>query len=88
MNEEQRKALEKQQMEIIKKAALLKFMTKAARERLNRVRMVKPHIAEQIENAILQAIQVGQIKGEITEAQLIDILNELTQKKKFRILRR
>ena len=63
-------------------------MTKEARERLNRVKLVKPEIAEKVENALLQAIQMGQIKGKINEAQIIDILNEISERKNFKILRR
>ncbi|MCD6575806.1 MAG: DNA-binding protein [Nanoarchaeota archaeon] len=86
--EEYQKELEKQQLEALKKAAMLKFMTKEARERLNRVKLVKPEIAEKVENALLQAIQMGQIKGKINEAQIIDILNEISERKNFKILRR
>ncbi len=86
--EEYKKEIERQQTEALKKAAMLKFMTKRARERLNRVKLVKPEIAEKVENALLQAIQMGQVSGVITESQIIGILNEISEKKKFKILRR
>ena len=86
--EDYQKELERQQYELIKKAAMLKYMTKGARERLNRVKLVKPEVAEKIENALIQAIQAGQIRGQITEQQIISILNEINERKNFRILRR
>ncbi len=85
---EYKKELEKQQMELIKKAATLKFMTKGARERLNRVKLIKPELAEKVEMALLQAIQMGQIKEQITESQIISILEEVSERKKFNIRRR
>ena len=81
-------AVQKEQMDVFKKSVILKYMTKEARERLNRIRLVKPEIAEKIEIAIIQAIQQGQIKEILTEQQLMNILNELTEKKGFRILKR
>ena len=86
--EEYQKELEKQQMELLKKAASLKFMTKEARERLNRVKVVKPELAEKVEVALLQAINAGQIRGQISESQIMAILEEVSQNKNFRILRR
>lgn len=75
-------AMQKQQMQIVKKVAALKYMTKEARERLSRVKLVKPEIAEQVEMALIQAIQLGQIRESITDAQLKAILEEITQSKK------
>ena len=86
--DEYKKEFEKQQYDLIKKVAMLKYMSKDARERLNRVKLVRPKVAEEIEDALIQAIQTGQIRGQITEKQIIDILNEITEKKRFRILRR
>lgn len=80
--------LEKKQVEILKKIATLKYMTKKARERLNRVKLVKPKLAEKVELALLQAIQTGQIKDRITEQQIIKILDEISERKKFRILKK
>ncbi len=87
--EDYNKQLEKQQIEILKKAAALKFMTKKARERLNRVRMVKPETAEKIQFAIIQAVQAGQVKEKINESQLIGILKEVNQNqnKQYKIIR-
>jgi len=73
------------QMEAAKKSVLFKFMTKDARERLGAVRSVKPEVAEQVELGLLQAVQMGQIKGQITDNMLKAMLNELNPKREFRI---
>lgn len=74
-------AMQKQQMQVIKKVATLRYMTKEARERLNRVRIVKPELAEHVELALIQAIQLGQIRENITDEQLKKILEEIIQSK-------
>ena len=79
---------QRQQTEVVKKAALLKYLTKEARERLNRVKVGHPELAEKVELALLQAIQLGQLRGMITDQQLRNILEEVTiEKKGFRILK-
>ena len=87
---EYQEAFQKQQVKVIKKAALLRYMTKEARERLNRVKLVKPDIAEQVELALLQALQAGQIRERVTEVQLKQILQEIMQSKRksFHVLKK
>jgi programmed cell death protein 5 len=75
-------ALQKQQMQVVKKVATLRYMTKEARERLSRVKLVKPELAEQVEMALIQAIQLGQIKESISDSQLKTILEQITQTKR------
>ena len=86
--EEYKNEIEKHQMAMLKKAMTLKYMTKEARERLNRVRVIKTELVEKVEMALLQAIQSGQIKNRISEIQIIKILEDIDEKKKFRILRK
>lgn len=85
--EEQRKAQDDQRQEL-----LVRILTADARERLNRVRLVKPEKAMGIENMLLAAAQRGQIGDKITEDRLITLLqqvNEQTQKKtSVKIIRR
>ena len=93
MNQEEiqkyQEELQKQQLELMKKKTLFKFVDKSARERLNRIRTVKPQLAERVEMALIQAIQMGQIKGQISDLQLKRILEEVIQEKKqFRITRK
>jgi programmed cell death protein 5 len=77
--------VQKAQVGMVKRAALLKYMTKEARERLNRVRLVKPEIVERVELALIQAVQMGQIRDIITDEQLKNILTEVMEKREFKI---
>ena len=75
------------QMETMKKVVIRKILTKEAIERLGRVKMVKPELAEQLELYLLQMYQSGQVKISIDDVQLKKILDSVTTKKKFRIVR-
>ncbi len=75
------------QMEAMKKVVIRKILTKGAIERLGRVKMVKPELAEQLELYLLQMYQSGQVKISIDDVQLKKILDSVTTKKKFRIVR-
>ena len=76
-----------QQMEIMKKAVLKKILTKEATERLGRIKLVKPELANQLELYLVQLYQSGKIGNMITDDQLKTILEQIATKQKFRILR-
>lgn len=76
-----------QQMEIMKKTILKKVLTKEATERLGRIKLVKPDIANQLELYLVQLYQSGKIGTTITDEQLKLILEQISLKPKFRILR-
>lgn len=85
MNEEDyRKQLE---IELIKKAATMNYMTKKARQRYNTVKIAHPRIAEQALMFILKNIETGQIKI-VNESMLKNILSQLINKKQGRIIRK
>lgn len=63
--------------EQMKKLLLQNVLDKAARERLNRVRMVKPELAAQIELYLLQLYEAGKLKAQMSDAQLREILEML-----------
>jgi len=84
---EQKEASEEQerseeQFEARKKAILRQLMTPEARERLGRVRVARPEIAENIESQIIMLAQRGAIQGKITDKTLKDLLKKITGKKK------
>lgn len=83
--EDYQKIVQQQQIDVIKKAALLRFMTKEARERLNRVKMVKPDVAEKVEMALIQALQMGQITNRLSDEQLKEILEQVIKTKNFNL---
>lgn len=81
--------LQAEQIENLKKVMLRKVLTKEAMERLGRVRMANPLLAAQLELTLVQMIQAGQARGQITDEQLKNILNSLvTERKDTHITRR
>ncbi len=79
MNEEElKKAIEKANAEKQKKMLLMKILTKDAYERLGRVRLAHPELAEQAEQVILSWYMQGRIE-EINDAQLKALLSKLVK---------
>ena len=85
MNEESMEELQK--LEELKKQVLKKILSRHAVERMARIRMVKPQLAQQLELYLVQLYQTGKISSEITDAQLKQILETLSAKKQFKIIR-
>ncbi len=85
MNEENVEELQK--IEALKKVVLKKILTKEATERLGRIKLVKPDIANQLELYLVQLYQAGKIPTMITDEQLKMILEQVSVKPKFRILK-
>jgi len=79
---------EMQKFEEIKKIILMNVLTKEARERLNRVKLVKPDLALQIELYLVQLYQSGKLRGQMTDEQLKSILEMLTSGKDFKIIKK
>jgi programmed cell death protein 5 len=71
----------------LKKKIIQKILSKEAIERLGRIRLSKPELAEQVELYLLQLYQAGKVNEEISDEQLKAILEALTSKKEFRIIR-
>ena len=77
------------QIEIAKKEILRKILTKEALERLGRVKLANPTAALQLEGYLIQVYQSGQIKGQIDDLKLKEILNVLIgEARKTKIRRR
>lgn len=83
--EDQQQQQEAQQAaEERRQSMLTAIMQPSARERLNRIALVKPDKARAVEDMLLNAAQRGQIGEKVSEARLIDMLediNERTQSK-------
>lgn len=84
MNEEME---EMQKLEQLKKTVMKKILTKDAIERMGRIRLVKPELANQLELYLVQLYQAGKIASEIDDNQLKLILGTLSSKKQFKILK-
>ena len=65
-----------------KKAILRKILTTEARERLGRVKVARPEVAENIENHLIMLAQSGRLKNKINDGQLREILSKLIPRKR------
>lgn len=73
------------QIAVMKKMLLRSGMEPEARERLSRVRVANPQLAEQAEAVSIQLIQQGR---RVDDGTLKKILTRLTPKREIRIRRR
>ena len=71
-----------------KEMMLKQILSPDARLRLNNIRMVKPDLAGQVENYLLNLAGQGKITGQISDDQLKQILSSAQQPKRdFKINR-
>ena len=76
------------QLKAQKEIMLKQVLAGDARLRLNNVRMVKPELADLVENYILNLSVQGKISGQISDEQLKQILSSAQQpKREFKINR-
>jgi programmed cell death protein 5 len=76
------------QLKAQKEIMLRQVLSGDARLRLNNVRMVKPELADLVENYILNLSVQGKISGQISDEQLKQILSSAQQPKRdFKINR-
>lgn len=80
--EKERQAQMQQELEAQKQAILRQILTPEARERLNRIKIVKPELAEAVELQLIQLAQAGQLGNVLTDDQLKTILRRLTDKQR------
>lgn len=73
------------QIEAMKKMVLNRIMTREARERLGRLKLVKPELASQLELYLMQIYQSGKVEGQISDEHLKAILEMLSPAKRFEI---
>ena len=70
------------QLKAQKEMMLKQVLSSEARLRLNNVRMVKPDLADLVENYILNLSVQGKISGQISDDQLKQILLSVQQPKR------
>ena len=70
------------QLKAQKEMMLKQVLSSEARLRLNNVRMVKPELADLVENYILNLSVQGKISGQISDEQLKQILSSAQQPKR------
>ncbi len=80
--EKEHQVQRQQEVEAQKQAILRQILTPEARERLNRIKIVKPELAEAVELQLIQLAQAGRLNSMLTDEQLKTILKKLTDKQR------
>ena len=75
--EQQHKQREEQ-----RKAVLRTVLTTEARERLGRIKVARPEIAENVENQLILLAQSGRLKTKVNDQQLRELLQRILPKKR------
>jgi len=77
------------QIELQKKEILRRILEPEARERLARLKLAHPDIAEAVENQLIALAQAGRIKQRISDEVLVSILRQISARKREpRIIRK
>jgi len=82
LEEIQRQQELQRQIEIQKKAILRAILEPEAKERLSRVKLAHPEIAEAVENQLIALAQSGRLNRKITDEMLKEILKRAAPKKR------
>ncbi len=89
LEELQRQQEIQKQLELQKRAILRAILEPEARERLSRLKLAHPEIAEAVENQLVALAQAGRIKNRITDEMLVEILKRVQPKRReTRIIRK
>lgn len=88
LSEEQQRSEQQKEFDVQKDAALRQILTYEARQRLSRIKLVKPEFAEQVELQLIQVAQSGKMKLPLNDEQLKQILVQLQSGKKEITFRR
>ncbi|CAG8549021.1 10874_t:CDS:2 [Paraglomus occultum] len=75
-------AEKRREMEEARQTMLVQILDNEARERLARISMVKADKARGVEDLLLRMAQTGQLRGKVSESQLIDLLGQINQQAK------
>ncbi|GAA5842589.1 hypothetical protein JCM5353_008476 [Sporobolomyces roseus] len=60
-----------------RRTVMSQILSSEARERLSRISLVKPDRARAIEQLLMRMAQSGQLRGRVSEDQLIDVLDQV-----------
>ncbi|CAG0915339.1 unnamed protein product [Notodromas monacha] len=71
-----------QEQEMAKNSILSQALDQAARARLNTLALAKPEKGQMIENLILRMATSGQLRGKMSEQELIGLLEQVSEKSK------
>jgi len=79
---------QKAEMDSALKQLMLGMLDPAARERMNNIRVVKPDLYTSLLLYLSQMYQSGQLRGKITDSQLVQVLQSISAKKNTKISRK
>lgn len=80
LNEQEQQ--QQKQLEEQRKAILRTVLTIEARERLGRIKVARPEIAENVEHQLILLAQSGRLKTKVTDQQLRELLQRIIPKKR------
>ncbi len=86
--EEQQKTEQNQASQVQKQSLLREILTSEARQRLNRIKLVKPDFIAKLELQLIQIAQSGRVRLPINDEQLKQILIQLQSVKRETKFRR
>ena len=86
--EEQQKTEQNQASQVQKQSLLREILTSEARQRLNRIKLVKPDFIAKLELQLIQIAQSGRVRLPINDEQLKQILIQLQGVKRETTFRR
>ncbi|KAJ7273130.1 PDCD5-related protein [Mycena rebaudengoi] len=72
-------AAKRAQEEQMRRDVMATVLDTAARERLSRIALVSPARSQQIEGILMRMVQSGQLRGRVSENQLIDLLEQMEE---------
>ena len=78
----QQQADEEEYLEEQIKAIMRQILEPTARERMARIKMVKPQVAAAVEQQLISLAQSGQLRKKIDDATLVKMLDRLMPKKR------
>ena len=88
ISEEQAKTQEYEKIESQRQGVLRQILTMEARQRLHRIKLVKPEFAAQLELQLIQIAQSGRVKLPVNDEQLRGLLSQLIPSKREMRFRR
>jgi len=71
-----------EEIELRKREILSRILEPEAKERLARIKLVKPELAEAIENQLISLARTGRINQRISDKMLVEILKKALPKKR------
>ena len=73
---------QKKELEERRRKILRSILTTQAKERLGRIKVARPEMAEEIENQLIMLAQGGRLKNKINDEQLRMLLSKIIPKKR------